>query len=355
MVTYVLDAQSSSFWNMAKNNIAYLVDNYQAVPMIIVGIHAINRHSEFIPLPKDRAIDENTPGTAHLLHKHFEEEIFPLIEENYRVNQHRALIGHSRGGGFVNHTLFSNKFQMFNAYIAISPALGYWNNQILNDADSILKHRTEFNKFLYASHGDVGSYEYNFKNQVEHLDSLISKTNNNTLGWYKEYIKETDHWSTVGPSINKAMVKMSREYWVDQKILEEFANNADLKFKPQIKAFYKEKQEKYKYTVLPDERILLFIGNDFGELGNELRALETYEWGLELDPSNVSLNKNVAWVHKKNRRYTKAINYYEKALLSLEKIKNDMEEERYSQIKSDIKSNIIKTEKARETNINIKN
>ena len=57
-------------------------------------------------------------------------EIFPLIEKNYRVDTtDKTLIGCSLGGLFTMYTLFTHS-DMFNRYVAASPAF-MWDNNVL--------------------------------------------------------------------------------------------------------------------------------------------------------------------------------------------------------------------------------
>jgi predicted alpha/beta superfamily hydrolase len=107
-VTYVLDAQHQIFWDAAKGNIGYMVDNYSVMPMIVVGVVSDSRGPEFNP-------------KSTKLQTHLQNEIFPLIEKNYRTDGFRAIVGHSWGGAFVGNTIFSEKRDMFDAYIGISP------------------------------------------------------------------------------------------------------------------------------------------------------------------------------------------------------------------------------------------
>lgn len=219
MVIYALDAQAKWYWDMAKDNVAYLVDNYQVLPTIIVGIVSANRGTEFLPAPRDTTIKQNTNGVAHLLQQHLREEVIPLIDSLYRVNTTRAIVGHSRGGAFIGHTLFSDQNDLFDAYVGISPALGYLNNQILDDAASVLANGESLPKFLYCTHGTVGDLERRSSQQVAHLDSLISAYPNEQLSWDWTQIDETTHWTVVIPSWNRALMKLSRAYGVDQYLL----------------------------------------------------------------------------------------------------------------------------------------
>ena len=134
-VTYVLDAQSDRFWNAVTGNGGYLVNNYSVMPMIFVGIVSDDRGSEFDP-------------DSFMLQDHIEKEVFPLIEKEYRTDNFRAILGHSWGGAFVGNTLFSNRKDMFNGYIGISPSFGDTDNIIKKNAEGLLKDNTTFGKYL---------------------------------------------------------------------------------------------------------------------------------------------------------------------------------------------------------------
>lgn len=341
MTTYVLDAQSDNYWNMAKSNIGYLVNNYQVLPMIAVGIVTEDRQNEFIPLPKYEA-KRNNKGTAHLLQQHIREEIIPLIDRLYRVDDMRAIVGHSRGGAFISHTLFSDQSDLFSGYIGISPAMGYLKNQILNDADAVLQARSSFKKYLYCSHGDVGANEEAFGGHVAHLDSLIRKYPNETLAWEHETIENTDHWTCVIPSWNDGLMRMSRNYWVDQKTLEGFVKNKGQSLQTQMDAFYAEVDKKFGYSYHSSLPYLRFVGNDFDEMGQLDAALEIFGMALKLDPENIGLHRNKAWIYRQKKAWPEAKALYEKALGIIEKNKAEMDAEDYKGEKEDIEDNIQK-------------
>ncbi|UOQ49900.1 alpha/beta hydrolase-fold protein [Gracilibacillus caseinilyticus] len=66
-----------------------------------------------------------------------ENDLKPLIESKYSINkQKQTIFGHSLGGLFVLHTLFTNS-QAFQTYIAGSPSI-HWNQT------AILKEREQF-------------------------------------------------------------------------------------------------------------------------------------------------------------------------------------------------------------------
>jgi len=202
IVVYVLDAHDDQVWNMVKGNIDYAVSRYAVIPMIAVGIASENRGSEFNP-------------NSETLHKHFKEEVFPLIESKYRIKKHRTIIGHSWGGAFVGNTIFSDKSEMFDAYLAFSPSFAANNNVIFNQADSLLRLKKDFKKFLYYSSGSVG-FEEGFKNNVAKMDSLLNTYNPKNLAYTSQFFDGKDHFSALR---NDILIKFAfiRRYFIFQQ------------------------------------------------------------------------------------------------------------------------------------------
>ena len=221
MVTYVLNPHSDAFWNMAKSNIGYLANNYCVIPMITVGIVSDNRGSEFAP-----------PATT--LQDHFKNEVFPLIEKNYRTEPFKAIIGHSWGGNFIGTTIFSENRDLFDAYIGISPSFGDTNSHVVRKADSLLKLKTKFKKYLYLSHGNVGRREAEFGGYVAQIDSLLKKYPTPSIIWQPRLIDRTDHWQIVIPSFSDGLISMSRNYFADQQVIEQLSEKGSNNLKLQI-------------------------------------------------------------------------------------------------------------------------
>ncbi len=319
LVTYVLDAHSDQLWNMTKGNIGYLVSMYSVIPMIVVGINSDNRGSEFRP-----------PSTE--LSAHLKNEVFPLIEQNYRVNSFRTIIGHSWGGAFVGNTLFSDARDMFDAYIGISPSFDYADDLILNNADSMLSAPTSFKKFFYASAGNVGMREIEAGRDVGVMDSIISEHPNVGLSWMAKPYPGYDHWHVVVPSINDGLIAMSRNYFVDQKLMEDFVFNTDVDLRSQIENYYEEKQKNFGYTFRASAPYYKFVGDDFRDTGDFENAIVVYKMALELDPENVRAFVNLADTYHKMNEKELAIVALKRSQELLEKQKESLSEGFYRDI-----------------------
>jgi predicted alpha/beta superfamily hydrolase len=127
-ILYVLDGQ----WDFKLLDSIYGGLHYDGfVPeMIIVGITYSGQEPDYNSL---RAMDY-TPfhdafisgsGDASKFHAFFKEELFPLIETNYRVDpSQRVLMGHSFGGTFSLYALFTEP-ELFRGYVVGSPSVPY--------------------------------------------------------------------------------------------------------------------------------------------------------------------------------------------------------------------------------------
>ncbi|MEO0472900.1 MAG: alpha/beta hydrolase-fold protein [Bacteroidota bacterium] len=283
--TIMLDAQSDEVWNLAKGIIDYQVRSYTVVPMIVVGIVSPDRGKEF------------SPGNT-ALQEHLRTEVFPLLQENYRINDFKTLIGHSWGGAFVGHTLFGAQKDLFDAYLGISPSLDANNDVIFQAADSILSAKEALGKYFFFSAGDVG-FEWEYDRDVRKMDSLLGAHSSRTLQWNSQHYPGLDHFAALAPGITQGLVNMSRMYWVDEKRLEEFAETDSLTMRKQIRDFYAEREKIFGFRYLSKPNSIRYFGDGFRDRGKLNVAVQIYQWGLEQDPDNLRLYIGMADTYDK--------------------------------------------------------
>jgi len=132
-VVYLMDSQ----WDFPLITALYGQQYYDGfIPeVIIVGVTWGGDH----PNPDSLRARDYTPtnekrlpqsGGADKFLSVIKNEIFPFIESNYRVDtSNKTLVGCSLGGLLTIYTLFTHS-NMFNRYIAASPAYT-WDNSIL--------------------------------------------------------------------------------------------------------------------------------------------------------------------------------------------------------------------------------
>src|SRR4030095_8283131 len=114
------------------STIEFLARNGRMPELIVVGITNTDRTRDLTPTHvkttnPNGALQFPTSGGGDKFLKFIETELIPEIEKRYRVSPYRVLAGHSLGGLFAIHAMVSRP-ELFNSYIAVSPAL-QWDNQ----------------------------------------------------------------------------------------------------------------------------------------------------------------------------------------------------------------------------------
>ena len=139
-VLYLLDGEMIS---LVAGIVDFLYKANQLPPMIVVGIgnYEYNRARDLSTtnsfLNMDGTTDSinfKTSGGGEIFLKFIKDELMPFVEKNYNTSPNKIFFGHSLGGLLSTHCLLNHP-EMFNSYIAVSPAL-WW------DKESIFKNKT---------------------------------------------------------------------------------------------------------------------------------------------------------------------------------------------------------------------
>lgn len=109
----------------------------QVPKSIVVGIASVDRRRDFTfpsTVEQDK-INNPTSGQSHKFISFLENELQPYIDENYKTNKSKTLIGQSLGGLLSTEILFK-KPTLFTKYIIVSPSLWWDNGSLLNQSIS---------------------------------------------------------------------------------------------------------------------------------------------------------------------------------------------------------------------------
>jgi len=124
---------------------------------ILIGLINTDRNRDFTTPSEfeDDKKDFPTAGGADKFIRMFEEDLFPFVNENFRTNEYKTLIGGSLGGLFVIYSL-ATKPDLFNSYLSIGPAL-FWDNQSTVDYfKQRLKTIPDMKALLFLTMGNEG-------------------------------------------------------------------------------------------------------------------------------------------------------------------------------------------------------
>ncbi|HEY5369059.1 MAG TPA: alpha/beta hydrolase-fold protein [Hanamia sp.] len=203
-VVYLMDSQ----WDFPLVAALYGQQYYDGfVPeMIVVGITWGGNH----PNPDSLRARDYTPTTEQRLPQSggadkflsvIKNEVFPIIEKDYRVdNNAKTLIGCSLGGLFTMYALFTHP-QMFNRYVAASPAFT-WDNQILYKyEEQYHANKTNPPAKLFMCVGGVETSVPDY----EKLASFLNDRHYSNLEIESKVLENTGHSGTKGIGYEKGL------------------------------------------------------------------------------------------------------------------------------------------------------
>ena len=243
-VIYVLDAEANfTFLTGVVNK--FETGHYQEIPeFIIVGISNKNG---------DRTKDFTHVNDVNFL-SFIQSELFPFVENNYRVNDFKMLIGHSLGGYFALKTMY-NYPETFNAYVAHDPSI-WFNDFELKKLYQNVKSVDFKNHFLMITqvgekqnNGDLkGHYE-----GIRAVNELIKKSNNQSINYnYKQYADE-EHGSI--PMIGS--IDFLRWIFDGYRInIKAVPNQSNL-----IESSFEKFSKRLNYTFQPSETYINLVAN----------------------------------------------------------------------------------------------
>lgn len=138
-VVFLLDPDYA--FAIAHNVVEHFVDRGNLPPMIVVGV-GYPGQSQDLPVYRRHRTRDYTPtftlaggygreiqklsGGGDAFRDFLAERVIPLIDERYRTNGDRTLVGHSFGGLFTTYVLLTRP-ELFDRYLAVSPS--YWYDE----------------------------------------------------------------------------------------------------------------------------------------------------------------------------------------------------------------------------------
>src|SRR5215204_2658271 len=183
-----------------SSTVEFLARNGRMAELIVVGITNTDRTRDLSPTHVkttvaggDSALQFPSSGGADKFLKFIETELIPEIEKRYRVQPNRILAGHSLGGLFAIHAMVTRP-ELFQSYVAVSPAL-QWDNQVaVKRAEDFFKARKEWQATLFMSLGrEPGPIDDGF----HQLKQVLEKNQTKGFEWEAQVLDDEDHGSVV--------------------------------------------------------------------------------------------------------------------------------------------------------------
>ena len=295
-----------------SSTVEFLARNGRMSEMIVVGIVNTDRTRDLSPTHVKTtvagggsALQFPTSGGADKFIKFIETELIPDIEKRYRVHQYRILAGHSLGGLFAIHTMLTRP-ELFQSYIAVSPAL-QWDNQVaIKRAEDFFKTRKEFDATLFMSLGhEPGPIEDGFYQ----LKQILEKNQPKGFEWKAQALDDEDHGSVVLHSHYLALRKVF-DGWQLPRDPGTGGVAGDFK---SVEEHYQKLSKKFKYDVPVPEFVINQLGYQslFSDRFDE--AITIFKTNVERYPESANVYDSLAEAYERSGKLELAAPLYEKA------------------------------------------
>lgn len=239
-VLYVLNCQMNSTFANAAATVDRL-GSEQVPGMILIGLSNTGRAADYMPV-KPRT-DEPNEGADTLL-SFLEKEFMPYIEQNYRTESYRILMGQSNTGLFTLHVLLTRPGS-FNAYIVASPSLGWCYDRVVKKTETLFSAGRAGKRYLHITYGGHDLQELVNRDTEKYIKLLTEKAPP-WLEWKAELLKHDGHVPLA--SLNNGLLFLFSDYMIPQAVKNQGLAAVD--------AYYDRLTRKYGFVILPPEGVL---------------------------------------------------------------------------------------------------
>lgn len=306
-VLYMTDGDAQLAHTAAT--VAFLARNGRVPEMIVVGINNTDRTRDLTPTHvasqtiEGRVFESPTSGGADRFLSFIETEVIPAIEQRYRTEPYRVFAGHSFGGLFALHALFT-KPKLFNSWIAVSPSLNWDGGYVERRAKEFLKTTPQLDATLVFTLGN----EPGIAGPAESLRKLLRARG--PRGFEAELLvfRDEDHGSVVMPS-HYAALRRIFESWrfpmpndVDPRTLYARAEQ-----------HFAHVSKRAGYAVKVPEPLTNLIGYRLLAAGLTNQAIEIFRKNAETYPKSANVYDSLGEALEKKGDLAAAHENYERA------------------------------------------
>jgi predicted alpha/beta superfamily hydrolase len=177
------------------------VGNGTMRPFILVGIENTERRRDLTgptTNEKDKKIAPRVGGSA-AFRQFIRTELMPAIRQRYRTTAETAVVGESLAGLFVVETLFREP-DLFDTYLAFDPSLWWNNEQLIGQADKLLRAYGGPAKTLFLA----ASSQPDIADETRRLAATLRAVANPRLSWHYEPLPQETHGTIYHPAALRA-------------------------------------------------------------------------------------------------------------------------------------------------------
>ncbi|MEL6559456.1 MAG: alpha/beta hydrolase-fold protein [Bacteroidota bacterium] len=252
-----------------------------------------------------------------------EKELFPYLENNYRANDYRIVIGFSGTSIFALHAL-AKAPHLFDAHVAIAAGdilgMGYQEGKsLIDEFEQNLSSTNRFKNILYvtSADGDVETAPMIGRNLKE-LDTRLDQYNGDTFRYISKVYHNENHYDVALPALGEAfnLIFPKSKWSADYRELSAEDGNA----LANIDAYYQQLSKDYGVTFLPmaerwnSVNSLRWVGLNLLQRNRIAEAIKVLDRRVQYRPRSVNAHADLSKAYEQYGQVNKAIEIQEKAV-----------------------------------------
>ncbi len=301
-VVYVLDGE----WNFeyVASYLDYMMDNEVYPDVIVTGVKNVNRNRDYTPAA-DPYFDDT--GGAEKFFDFVERDWIAYMSAKYPASGERVLVGHSFGGVFTLHALFSGR-DLFDAYMAFGSSVWLGDNALIKEADVYFARDEVEPAFVYmaAGEGDGGPTTPSGEALAARFDAAAPAA----IEWTFDITAKADHFKNFTTGLNDGFMALFPAWGFD----DELAARARDGGANGVNRWFAEKRAQLGYRFKPAWFDLSIVALGLTPEGHGASALAIMANLTDAYPASPHVAAFAASVFEQNKMHEAAAASYERAI-----------------------------------------
>jgi len=297
-VMYILDG--SAHFHHATGIVQYLSSRGLMPEMIVVAVVNVNRDRDFTPI-REPAYPET--GGAPKFMSFFKDELIPYVDQNYRTEAYKMIVGHSLGGTFATYAMVDFP-DVFNGYIAISPFLHFQNEIFLDEIENNLSTSVKGKRQYFMTVGNEPQYFDPLDRFSKFMESNIPASFDFS---YVQFLDD-NHMSVPHISIYHGLLFIYSGWKLNPDNYDD-----GLKY---LDKHYKKLSKKYGYNIRVPQYTINSLGYYFVRKGQHEQAIEVFSENVKRFPNSANAYdslgeayESVIWFEEAEKNYQQAVEF----------------------------------------------
>jgi len=303
--------------------VLYVLDGGSHFKHAVIATNTLQQH-DMMPESIIVAIPNNTGKRNRDVSKGREkfsafikQEVITYIDENYNTSGHNTLFGHS-SMGFVTLELFAKEQQLFDNYIAASPAVDQTDTELLEKIEQLFIQEKLTNKSLYFTATDKNREIPGFTDGAINLAKLFTEKAPKDLLWRYNFIPGQQHMTTPYVTLYEGLSMVFNDYQAPV-----YANYQDFFQRGAMQGItelYLKRGKKYSISNEVPEQALINLTNMLVADSHNEEALEILLAHSKKNQDVLRTYNALADIYQKMESPQKALVAYQKAMAIAKRI-----------------------------------